>query len=188
MFCIETKDENKFIELLEKQEELNNKFTPGWKDKVPLEKFKIAFITEFAEFLESTPKFYNHKFWKPYLEDDIQNSKVEIIDMLHFALSMIILYRKGKFKFVYPIKPEESKSLKDVLKRYSDFLKKPDYSNLVEFLAPLCDYHNMSFEDLYCGYFLKHDLNVKRVESGYTKGEYQKVDENGVEDNRCLKV
>ena len=79
--------EKQLKDLLKAQSDLNNAYVNNWIKEVPLSKWLCAFQCEWAEFLESTPRFYGHKWWKPTLEDDIQNSKVEIVDMLHFGLS-----------------------------------------------------------------------------------------------------
>ena len=34
-------------------------------------------------------------WWKPKMQDDTQNVKVEIVDLLHFGLSLMILQQKG---------------------------------------------------------------------------------------------
>ena len=45
-----------------------------------------------------------------------------------------------------------------------------------------------SSDDIYNGYFKKNALNHKRVENGYSEGKYDKIDEDGNEDNRKLDV
>ena len=77
------------------QNTLNEHYVPNWKNEVPKEKFLSAFQCEWAEFLESAPRFYDHKWWKPTMKDDTQNVKVEIVDLLHFGLSLMILQQKG---------------------------------------------------------------------------------------------
>ena len=71
------------LELLKAQAILNDNYVKNWRNELELEHIKSAFICEFAEFLESTPRFgiitknfTGWKWWKTYLTDDIQNSKV----------------------------------------------------------------------------------------------------------------
>lgn len=206
-----TKD--KVSDLLKAQNALNDKYVKGWRDELQLEHFKSAFLCEFAEFLESTPRFgvntlrfKGWKWWKTYLEDDVQNSKVEIIDILHFGLSYHIL-AKFQEKKLYS-KPEDfddneflidfeevlfSNSVKKNLLKlaYSEmdsFFETAELSHLFSFLYVLAAHHNMSMYDVYKGYFLKNELNLQRIENGYLEGTYEKVDAQGNEDNRKLSV
>ena len=55
-------------------------------------------------------------------------------------------------------------------------------------LEVMASYHNMSLDEVYKGYFLKNELNLKRIQNGYLDGTYQKVDKNGNEDNRDLMI
>ena len=60
--------------LIVAQNTLNEYYVPDWKNKVPKEKFLSAFQCEWAEFLESAPRFYDHKWWKPKMQDDTQKT------------------------------------------------------------------------------------------------------------------
>lgn len=205
--------------LIVAQNTLNEHYIPNWKNKVPKEKFLAALQCEWAEFLESAPRFYDHKWWKPTMQDDIQNVKVEIVDLLHFGLSLMILQQKGihfdeenninveKFdKFYsllrseYLILREESVeiynnliSVQELFTKISIFSiseEKVDLFGLVFtlFLRSLCFYVNWNFLDLYEAYWKKNELNILRIQNGYMEGKYQKVDENGEEDNRRLAI
>ena len=63
-----------------------------------------------------------------------------------------------------------------------------DLDQLFYMLEVMASYHNISLDEVYKGYFLKNELNLKRIQNGYLNGTYQKVDENGNEDNRDLKI
>lgn len=206
-----TKD--KVSDLLKAQNALNDKYVQGWRDELQLEHFKSAFLCEFAEFLESTPrfgvntpKFTGWKWWKTYLEDDVQNSKVEIIDMLHFGLSYHILakFRENKLyskpedfdnnEFLIDVldalfpKSEKKNLLRLAYHEMDKFFETANLSHLFAFLSILASHHYMSMYDVYKGYFLKNELNLQRIENGYLEGTYEKVDAQGNEDNRSLKV
>lgn len=202
--------------LLKAQNALNERYVKDWKNELRLEHFKSALLTEFAEFLESTPrfgintkKFTGWKWWKTYLEDDVQNSKVEIIDMLHFGLSLHMLaYYRNEDYYIEEQDFDENISLKEddiyreitisdidknnlIKAAYIElfcFLEHGWLSNLMRFLQILGFHHNMSLEEIYKGYFLKNELNLQRIQNGYLEGTYQKVDANGDEDNRKLNV
>lgn len=81
---------NQLQNLITSQEKLNEKFLNGWRKKLSRAQYATALVCEFSEFLESSPRFHNHKFWKSYLQNDEQNARVEIVDMLHFGLTRII--------------------------------------------------------------------------------------------------
>ena len=205
--------------LIVAQNTLNEHYIPNWKNKVPKEKFLAALQCEWAEFLESATRFDDHKWCKPTMQDDIQNVKVEIVDLLHFGLSLMILQQKGihfdeenninveKFdKFYsllrseYLILREESVdiynnliSVQELFTKISIFFfffEKDDLFGFVFtlFLRSLCFYVNWSFLDLYEAYWKKNELNILRIQNGYMEGKYQKVDENGEEDNRRLAI
>lgn len=212
-----TKDQLK--RLIVAQNTLNEHYVPNWRNEVPKEKFLSAFQCEWAEFLESAPRFYDHKWWKPTMKDDTQNVKVEIVDLLHFGLSLMILQQKGiqfdnqnnldtkefeklysEMRSEYLIIREESKeiysdliSVQELFTKISIFSisdEKVDLFGIVFtlFLRSLCFYVNWSFLDLYQAYWQKNELNLQRIQNGYMEGKYQKVDENGEEDNRRLVI
>ena len=206
-----TKD--KVSDLLKAQNALNDKYVQGWRDELQLEHFKSAFLCEFAEFLESTPRFgvntrrfTGWKWWKTYLKDDVQNSKVEIIDILHFGLSYHMLAKfqeKGLYskpedfddnEFLIDVpeglydKCDKKNLLKLAYFEMEKFFETANLSHLFGFLSVLAHHHNMSMYDVYKGYFLKNELNLQRIENGYLEGTYKKVDAQGNEDNRNLKV
>lgn len=84
-------------QLLVAQYNLNIKYQgQDWYNKVDMKSDLVAIITEFAEFLESSPRqgpqgTNGWKWWRQNLEDDKQNMAVETIDVLHFVLTMILL-------------------------------------------------------------------------------------------------
>lgn len=188
--------------LLEAQDELNEKYTSNWKEIRNVDEYNCAFRTEFAEFLESSPRFGNWKFWKPYLENDVQNSKVEIVDMLHFGLSLILLenYKKGIHEIKisdkdikeieeYTEKLEsEFGILNGVLRSLFVFEGDPNIKQLFIILSLCGKPFDFSLDQIYDAYYKKNKLNQTRIENGYLEGRYKKVDENGNEDNRKLKL
>lgn len=197
--------QEQFQKLLETQDTLNEKFVPDYKNKISTRQYGIALFNEIAEFMESTPKFENHKFWKPYLDDDIQNSKVEVIDILHFGLSIILkererledhfekLFQKKEyilgsvefFEIVGDLMIAINSLSNPEINKTSYSVEKLFLTSFKKLLSLMLQYLNMSFDDLYEGYFKKVKLNEERINGGYMKGKYEKV-KNGVEDNRKL--
>ncbi len=198
--------------LIKAQYDLNQNYIPDFLNNVRKEKFLTAFQCEWAEFLESAPRFFDHKFWKPTLSDDTQNAKVEIVDILHFGLSLVIYSQIGvelknneleESKFSNFFKELEDRFTHRVIKKdlnwalyyFSEINQQivdadKSYSftyYLLVFLEILCDYVDWSFDDLYNAYWKKNELNLKRIKEGYMEGKYQKVID-GQEDNRSLDI
>lgn len=68
-----------FERIILKQIELNEAITADWRQK----DWELAIIVETAEAIDSTP----WKWWKARKEVDIDNLKIEVIDLLHFFIS-----------------------------------------------------------------------------------------------------
>lgn len=126
-------------DVFEKQKELNlriNQDLYGLVKSNPEEKrkwflnFLLAMQQEQAEAVDSL----SWKWWKK-TDEDWDNIKVELVDMLHFWVSM-------------------------------------------------CTIADMDAEEVLRLYFKKNELNHKRQAEGYKDGTYQKVDQDGVEDNQ----
>jgi dimeric dUTPase (all-alpha-NTP-PPase superfamily) len=59
--------------------------------------------------------------------------------------------------------------------------------DVFHFLILMAQLLGMDGQDFYNLYLAKKELNHKRQDNGYKEGTYQKVDENGKEDNYYLK-
>lgn len=217
--CGLTYDE--LYKLLEAQNSLNENYVKNWIYNTDLFALYAAYETEFSEFLESSPQFGNWKYWKKYLKDDKQNGIIEIIDMLHFGLSLVMKqhfldaedldaydtlkeeYQTQKItnEHLDAIITECAENIKDTFnfETFGDlegaFETKADFyysgfqlDDLLLNISLLAKYYDKTLKDIYSGYFLKNELNLHRIQNGYLEGTYQKVDENGNEDNRKLEV
>jgi dimeric dUTPase (all-alpha-NTP-PPase superfamily) len=197
-----------FNNILVAQEELNNKYNPTWRESVVMEQQLTAVYTELAEWFESAPRaggvttngVDGWKFWKKNISCDIQNKKIEIIDVLHFLMSTWLMLgeKEAITELVNSYVPEkfpDGSNLKNILRYHASYttfcfegvLNKAVYSGLC-LLNVLMEESDMTWEDLENGYFLKNNLNHQRVENGYQEGNYAKHDANGHEDNRKLNV
>jgi dimeric dUTPase (all-alpha-NTP-PPase superfamily) len=124
-------------DVFEKQIELNERINPTlYKDIENPEirrkwflNFELAMRQEMAEAIDSL----NWKWWKKD-EEDWDNIKVELVDILHFWVSM-------------------------------------------------CTVAGLDAEDVMALYAKKNKLNHTRQEKGYKEGTYQKLDDDGIEDN-----
>lgn len=134
-------------------------------------------------------------------ENDEQNQAIEVIDVLHFGLS-ILMYLETKENILElndKIKGEELEisefPIKDILTMKSKLILSALEYNFVEtmyclteLLLVMSNSCNRTIQDIYDGYYKKNTLNAKRIQEGYITGDYKKIDENGLEDNRKLNV
>ena len=190
-------------ESVELQVSLNNKYhgSESWREDVPRMHFEIAFADEFSELMTSIPRLgvsnTGWKFWRLNLENDIQNAMVELVDMYHFGLS-IVLYTKTPEEIAekledivdsnFNVGETATEQFEIFVEGYKNFLVTGDCVVLMEMVLNGCRMIDKEFEDFCSVYRQKNDINLKRILGGYKHGEYQKVDENGNEDNRSIKV
>jgi len=153
------------------------------------------------------------KWWKKNLDNDTQNMMIEGIDTLHFSTSIFLQalsidkILEANQSVIEAIEADESGEIVEAFNRTKDYPIEmllvshnrmfSDYMDgnigdmlmsnyvLIHCILNSCD---KSIDDLYNGYFLKNELNLKRIEGGYMTGDYEKVNEAGEEDNRSLEV
>ena len=199
----------KLVELLEAQNALNIKYVgTDWKDKVQVTSILTAIDTEVSEFLESSSRLVdnkneiNHgwKWWKKTIQNDEQNQVVETIDVLHFCLTLLLkthgINETMKInKKIDKLNINLETPINDILVAKSKLIlsslegDKIEVLHLIyELLYAMSISSNRTLEDIYNGYFKKNELNHKRIENGYIEGQYNKIDENGQEDNKKLDV
>ncbi|MXZ45173.1 MAG: dUTP diphosphatase [Gammaproteobacteria bacterium] len=166
-------------EMMDLQHTHNQQVHPEWhKQDYP---FHRAIWTECAELLDH----YGWKWWK-LQEPDLVQVKLEIVDIWHFGLSMIIvaernveelaqemIAREQDCSVVGPsFVPSVEALAQQALDRQFDTIAFMDMMNALPF--PL--------QDLYGIYKGKNVLNRFRQANGYKDGSYQKM-WNGKEDN-----
>jgi dimeric dUTPase (all-alpha-NTP-PPase superfamily) len=175
--------------MLEVQISTNEKFNGSdWKSVGEM-KFKLALFTEVAEFLESCPK--NWKWWKPWMSNNTHNMYIEVIDVLHFGLSILLMNHDINSILV------DSDSLTDtndteiksdnILNAYSEFYHTPTLSNFYGLINSMVVFGGLDKGKLLDIYFQKSKLNHKRVNEGYLDGIYDKY-KNGIEDNVAISI
>ena len=176
---------NIFETMVKLQHKFNEETIENYLDKNL--NWNSAIIAESGELLDSL----GYKWWKKVVPD-MENVKVEAIDLLHFVISDRIQKNKKMFS--------EKESLDMVsIEFYNEFntnkvLK--DYSTLEDMIFYLIATNSfrlnvmkriftkleMSNEDVYISYITKNCLNKFRQDNGYKDGSYIKV-WNGREDN-----
>ncbi len=198
---------DKLLEMFQLQENLNRKIDENWRDIRTYEDFARATWIECAELVDSLP----WKWWKKQ-EADLDNVKIEVVDIWHFIMSYILLDYKDIGKAIesnpvnYFIKAlkEDFSNIKIDGEYINHYLGETDYYRKIIFLAErvaegflkqdilegifffgLLVKNTISFDELYLLYIGKNILNHIRQEKGYNTGEYKKFFD-GIEDNQYL--
>ncbi len=198
---------DKILKMFLLQEKLNRKINENWRDIRTKEDFARATWIECGELIDSLP----WKWWKK-MEADMDNVKIEIVDIYHFIMSYTLLDVE---------KPEDVLSHVDVeyfIKGVNEdfhnvdidgsyinhYLGETDYYRKLIFLTErVAEYYlrqisyagifffgllvknTMDLDRFYLLYMGKNILNHIRQEEGYKTGTYRKVI-NGMEDNKYL--
>ena len=195
------------IEMFKLQDDLNKKINENWKKIRRKEDFIRAIWIECAELVDSLP----WKWWKKQ-EIDLNNVKIELVDIWHFILSFILIDHPN---YKDAVNSEYIEYIKKGLNEDFEHLKiNPVYihyylgeTNSIEKLIYgvervvegfLSDNPNqgmffyglivsqiMSFDELYLLYVGKNILNHIRQEYGYKDGKYTK-NIKGIEDNKYM--
>jgi len=187
------------IEKLMKIQDELNKFTIGedWVNMSNLNGKEInwwrCIYMESVEAIDSL----DWKHWKSQ-KDDFENLKVEVVDILHFILSLMIKYEKYASKLSYTIGSEVKGMLDNNTSLIYNFEKlinitsdtssdnELKLNNLIlrfnVLLSALNKEEIMDKNELYSLYVGKSVLNLFRQKHGYKDGTYKKI-WAGVEDN-----
>jgi len=147
---------------------------------------------EAAEAIDS----FNWKHWKNInVANDLDNIRVELVDIWHFIMSEAITTNCIEYANKYENNHFNSKidsqalfknienilnlSIQAVLDKNNNPIKE-----IIDLFFLAIKDIGMSVEDLYKRYVVKNQLNHFRQENGYKNGKYIKI-WNGVEDNVC---
>lgn len=175
-----------FKKIVELQHQFNKQVDENYLEKNL--NWNSAIIAESGELLESL----GYKWWRKQVPD-MENVKVEAIDLLHFVISETIdLYcSNNEVKFI-------EKTITDFKDYFTESVAYDDFNNAdIENLISHLNYDqydrffimkqifkalSMSNEDVYIAYITKNCLNKFRQDNGYKDGSYIKM-WDGVEDN-----
>lgn len=141
-----------------------------------------AIIAESGELLDSL----GYKWWKKQVPD-MENVKVEAIDLLHFVISeqiqnhIIIDHVSKEFEQYFTEIQEYDGFDKTNIEELISVLNYDNYDRFF-IMKQIFKQLNMSNEDVYIAYIVKNCLNKFRQDNGYKDGSYIK-DWNGREDN-----
>lgn len=175
-------EQHQLLTLLEMQDAMNSKVNSDWRERNH-EWYRTIWV-ECAEMLDH----YGWKWWK-HQECDFEQVKLELIDILHFGLSDLIVQHDSMQALAKVLskhwpKATESGDFKLLLEEFTLDTLQTKHFNLNRFVE-LAYSIGLSSEDIYVGYIGKNVLNIFRQDYGYKSGEYIKV-WNGREDNEVL--
>ena len=174
-----------FKKMVELQHQFNKQVAEDYLDKSF--NWNSAIIAESGELLDSL----GYKWWKKQ-EPDMENVKVEAIDLLHFVISD----RIQKNKKMFSEKESLEMTFVELYNEFNNVKVLRDYSTLEDMIFYLIATNSyrinvmkriftkleMSNEDVYISYITKNCLNKFRQDNGYKDGSYIK-NWNGREDN-----
>ncbi len=172
-----------FVTMLKMQDKMNTKVHPQWIDQ-QFEWYRALWL-ECGELIDH----YGYKWWKKQ-QPEMDQVKLEVIDIWHFGMSMLLDGRDIELiasDMATELEAGETAPQKGVLEATenlaADVLVNRQFS--VSIFWALLDAVEMNFDDLYKGYVGKNVLNFFRQDNGYKTGTYQKQ-WDGREDNEHL--
>ena len=168
--------------MLDLQNDMNTKVHADWRAQ-NFEWYRAIWI-ECAELLDH----YGWKWWKKQTPD-VDQIALELVDIWHFGLSLMLLSNDSKDVLVDQVEqifmsPVMSDDFAIDLESFTEktlITKDFDLQGFARLMAGI----NMDFETLYVGYVGKNVLNFFRQDYGYKDGSYVKQ-WHGVEDNEHL--
>jgi dimeric dUTPase (all-alpha-NTP-PPase superfamily) len=168
--------------MLELQNSMNAKVHSDWRAQ-NFEWYRAIWI-ECAELLDH----YGWKWWKKQ-QPDIDQIALELVDIWHFGLSILLLKDKSVEDLCELVANEFSDIVstenfpRDLEEFTSNTLISKDFD--IKGFAGLMQGIHMDFNQLYVGYVGKNVLNFFRQDHGYQEGTYHKQ-WGGKEDNEHL--
>ncbi|WP_456379210.1 dUTP diphosphatase [Thiolapillus sp.] len=174
----------KLLNMLQLQDQLNRHINPHWL-QANNEWYRAIWL-ESAELMEH----YGWKWWKAQ-EHDMEQIRLELIDIWHFGLSAELVSQQGDHgaaadKMLEQLQEQQSTETDfcanvDQLARFALEQRALDMPAFLSLLAAV----DSSFDDLYRIYVGKNVLNRFRQDHGYKSGSYIKTWQNR-EDNEHL--
>jgi dimeric dUTPase (all-alpha-NTP-PPase superfamily) len=174
---------NQITEMLALQDSMNTQVHPNWRAQ-SFEWYRAVWV-ESAELLDH----YGWKWWK-HQTPDMPQIHLELVDIWHFGLSMLLQERSDTDAIADQITAEFSESLpehgdfKILLEAFVAVTLAQKNFNVLLF-RQLMAAVDLDFEQLHKMYVSKNVLNRFRQDKGYQQGTYIKV-WHGREDNEHL--
>jgi len=182
---------NRMLEMYELQNTLNintngKDWTKGITNQHRLIEWYRCMYMEAAEAIDSL----NWKHWKDInSKDDLENVKVELVDIWHFLMSQHIVecgnteIAYNECYLYYEIHKKRDKKI-PLIQALENIIKNSSSYNLPieDFFMAVDEIENFGMEKIYTLYIGKNCLNQFRQDNGYKDGTYIKM-WNGLEDN-----
>ena len=172
----------KIITMLELQDAMNSKVNADWRN-ADYEWYRAIWM-ESSEMLEH----YGWKWWKKQ-DADVMQVKLEIVDIVHFGLSIRLMQGSALDVIAEDIATEfEKPNATDDIKTSIELLARETLMNQgahFSIIAGIMNHLAMPFDELHETYVGKNVLNLFRQDNGYREGHYIKI-WNGREDNEYL--
>ena len=173
---------NKLIIMLELQDAMNSRVNSDWREAN--NEWYRAIWTECAEMLDH----YGWKWWK-HQQPDLDQVRLELVDIMHFAMSDYLLQEDDNDKVADriiaelsdPATSDDIRAAIETMAQSTIANRSMNYSSFANIMALI----DMDFDLLYRMYIGKNVLNFFRQDHGYKDGSYIKVWGNR-EDNEHL--
>lgn len=171
------------ITMLELQDSMNCKVHPDWR-KQGYDWYRAVWV-ECAELMDH----YGWKWWKKQ-QPDIEQVRLEIIDIWHFGLSYLLNNNDADNATLAQgindalLAATGKDDFRGALESFTEWTLVNRGFSVSEF-SRLMSAADMSFDQLYIGYIGKNVLNFFRQDHGYKEGTYIK-EWDGREDNEHL--
>jgi len=168
--------------MLDLQNDMNTRVNADWRQR-GFAWYRAVWI-ECAEMLDH----YGWKWWKKQ-SPDLEQVQLELVDIWHFGLSMLLLEGKTAGELAPAIEAAlasdgAAKSFPEELETFvSDILVQRRFhvGQFVQLMKSI----DFGFDALYAAYVGKNVLNFFRQDHGYQDGSYRKIWQ-GREDNEHL--
>ena len=168
--------------MLEMQDAMNAHVNPEWRQAGNA--WYRAIWTECAEMLDH----YGWKWWK-HQQPDLEQVRLELVDILHFAMSDYLLQESDnaaaaariEAELSDPRQCEDIRSAIEIMAQSTIAQQSMHFSDFANIMALI----EMDFDQLYRTYVGKNVLNFFRQDHGYKDGSYVKI-WDGREDNEHL--
>ena len=168
--------------MLEMQDAMNARVNPDWRQAGNA--WYRAIWTECAEMLDH----YGWKWWK-HQQPDLEQVRLELVDIMHFAMSDYLLQdvdnevvaERIEAELSDPRHDEDIRAAIENMAQTTIASKSMHFSDFANVMALI----GMDFDQLYRTYVGKNVLNFFRQDHGYKDGSYIKT-WDGREDNEHL--
>ncbi len=168
--------------MLDMQDAMNARVNPDWRQAGNA--WYRAIWTECAEMLDH----YGWKWWK-HQQPDLEQVQLELVDIMHFAMSDYLLQDEDSEAVAARIvaelsDPRQESDIRAAIEAMAQSTianKSMHFSDFANVMALI----EMDFDRLYRTYVGKNVLNFFRQDHGYKDGSYIKIWE-GREDNEHL--